>query len=168
MKKRILAAVFTMAIVFGASAQDYKWFIGGQAGFWAGKDNTSFTVAPEVGYNINSNLSVAASLGLHSSKIGGASQTGFIVNPYARYTFLKSGIVSAFVDGGVTLGLGDLAGMQLGFSPGIAISLTERFSAVVHCGFLGYNDGKGINNSSKGFGLNLSGYQSSIGFYYSF
>ena len=175
MKRSILTAIFTMAIVLSASAQEHKWFIGGEAGFWSAKEGslktTLISVVPEIGYNVTDNFAVAASLGYQNTKIGGFKSDGFLINPYVRYTFLKSGIVSAFIDGGAAFGLSDIEGFQVGISPGVAISLTNRFSVVAHFGFLGYNDGKGVGNYSvlgKGFGLDLSGYQSQFGFYYSF
>lgn len=181
MKKSILTAIFTMAIVFSASAQDYKWFIGGKARLWSGKSEgiktTFFEIAPEVGYNVSSNFAVAASVSYQNTNAKqegsdvSVKASGFVLNPYLRYTFLKSGIVSAFVDGSVHVGLGDIEGFQIGLAPGVAIALTDRFSAALHFGFLGYTDGKGAGTYSvhgKGFGLDFSGYQSSIGFYYSF
>jgi len=197
MKKSILTVIFAMAIIFSASAQEHKWFIGGEVGFWSGKQTYDFSkvllthydydldfypyynvtttqiiVAPEIGYNITDKFAVAASLGYLHTKIKEYDNKvdGFIISPYVRYTFLKSGIVSAFIDGGATFGLSDFKGFEIGINPGIAVALTNRFSAVAHLGFLGYKDGKGVGNflNGKGFGLDLSGYQSQLGFYYSF
>ena len=186
MKKSILTAVFTMAMVLSANAQEHKWFIGGEAGFWSAKMSydlsfpysfygmraTQIVVAPEIGYNVTDKFAVAASLGYLHTKVKDIDYKvdGFIIKPYVRYTFLKTGILSAFVDGGATFGLSDFKGFEAGINPGIAIAITNRFSAVAHLGFLGYNDGKGVGNfmNGKGFGLDLSGYQSQFGFYYSF
>ena len=175
MKKSILTAIFAMVMVLSASAQEHKWFIGGEAGFWSAKKEgyktTVITVAPEIGYNVTDNFAVAASLGYKSLDKDYYKVDGFIINPYVRYTFLKTGILCAFIDGGATFTTGDFNGFQAGISPGVAIALTNRFSAVAHFGFLGYNDGKGLGEYSvvgKGFGVDFSGYQSSIGFYYSF
>jgi hypothetical protein len=176
MKRIILSAIFTMAIVLSANAQEHKWFIGGAAGYWSAKNSgfktTIITVAPEIGYNVTNNFAVAASLGYSNVKRGDYFKAdGFIISPYVRYTFLKSGILSAFFDGGGAFGLGDIKGFQAGIAPGIALSLTDRFSVVAHFGFIGYNNGKDIGNyaeAGKGFGIDLSGYQSQLGFYYSF
>ena len=180
-------------MVLSASAQEHKWFIGGQVGFWSTKQSydiiyllypdilypnsmktTQIVVAPEIGYNISDKFAIAASLGYISIKTKyyyyTTHQKGFIFSPYARYTFLKTGILSAFIDGGATFGLSDYKGFQGGISPGIAVALTNRFSLVANFGFLGYNDGKGVigSENGKGFRLDLSGYQSQFGFYYSF
>ena len=183
MKKSILTAIFAMAMVLSAGAQEHKWFIGGEAGFWSAKGNyhylpdvktTQIIISPEIGYNVSDKFSVAASLSYQNTKFDEYAyynKDGFIINPYVRYTFLKSGIVSAFIDGGAIFGLSDIKGFEAGISPGVAIALSNRFSAVAHFGFLGYNDGKGVGNYSvvgKGFSLDFSGYQSQFGFYYSF
>jgi hypothetical protein len=174
MKKVFLTAVFTMAMILSANAQDYKWFLGGELGFWSSKigsvKTTAFNVAPEVGYNVSDNFAVATALRYGSIKTGNRKSDGFVLNPYLRYTFLKAGIVSAFIDGGITVGLSDFDGFEAGIKPGIAIALTDRLNAVAHFGFVGYNDGEGIGaySAGKGFGIDLSGYQTQFGFYYSF
>jgi hypothetical protein len=196
MKKVILSAIFVMATIFGANAQTHKWFIGGELGFWSSKiangtyldyvfipadiKITAFSIAPEVGYNISDKFAVAASVNFTYTKVKindywedqeAQKSSGFIINPYVRYSFLKKGIVSAFIDGSVAFGISDFKGLEAGIKPGVAVSLTERFSVAVHFGFIGYNDGKGIGNyavAGKGFGIDFSGYQSSLGFYYSF
>ncbi|MDR2127234.1 MAG: outer membrane beta-barrel protein [Prevotellaceae bacterium] len=177
MKRIILSAIFIMAIIWGASAQDYKWFIGGKAGFWTGKaggtETTAFTVAPELGYRFSSNFALAASFEYrHSTEKNNGNKVKLretVISPYLRYSFLKSGIVSVFADGVATFGLSGLKGFEAGLRPGIAIDLTKRLSVVANLGFIGYNDGKGVgkHNFGKGFGIDLSGYQTSIGFYLS-
>ena len=174
--KKILVAAFALLIATGAFAQDYKWFVGGGVGFWSakksGEKTTAFAIAPEVGYNVSDKFAVAASLRFESVKTGDNKFSGFVVNPYVRYTFAKTGILSAFIDGGASFGLSDYEGFEIGVKPGIAVAITERLSGVFHLGFVGYNDGKGYFSeyatAGKGFGLDFSGYQSSIGFYYSF
>ncbi|MDR2652726.1 MAG: hypothetical protein LBC68_10520 [Prevotellaceae bacterium] len=177
MKRIILSAIFVMAIVFGANAQDYKWFIGGKGGFWTGKEGstktTAFTVAPEVGYRFSKNFALATYFEykhLTQKNMGITTKTKeILISPYLRYTFLKSGIVNVFVDGSTTFGLSGTKGFEAGLRPGVAIDLTNRLSAVASFGFIGYNNGKGVGRSDfgKGFGIDFSGYQSTIGFYLS-
>lgn len=177
MKKIILSAIFVMAIVCGANAQDYKWFIGGQVGFWTGKagsiKTTAFAVAPEIGYRFSNNFALATNFEYrHVTTNNNGSKAKLketAIGPYLRYTFLKSGIVNVFVDGCATFGLSGVKGFETGLRPGIAIDLTKRLSVVANFGFVGYNNGKGVGRSNygKGFGIDLSGYQSSIGFYVS-
>ncbi|MDR1552371.1 MAG: hypothetical protein LBS69_02770 [Prevotellaceae bacterium] len=177
MKRIILSAIFIMAIVLGASAQDYKWFIGGKGGFWTGKagsvKTTAFTIAPEVGYRFSENFALATYFEYRhlteKNRGNTAKAKECLIAPYLRYTFLKAGIVNVFVDGGATFGLSGLKGFETGFRPGIAVDLTKKLSVVANLGFVGYNNGKGVGRSNYGKGINidLSGYQSSIGFYLS-
>jgi hypothetical protein len=197
MRKIILPAIFVMATIFCGNAQTHKWFIGGELGFWSSKipnpysnlpvlepdiiiyggdiKRTVFSIAPEIGYNISDKFAVAASVNFSYAKEKNdwmeQKESGFVFNPYVRYSFLKKGIVSAFIDGSIAFGVSDFKGFEAGIRPGVAVSLTERFSAAIHFGFIGYNNGKGVGNyavAGKGFGIDFSGYQSSLGFYYSF
>lgn len=128
MKKILMVAVMAVAAV-SANAQ---WYVGGQLGLDFNKANKdadsqmTFSIAPEVGYNINENWAVGAQVGFSMAnklKEGGniiydpygiitgytgyteatydATGTSFFIAPYARYTFAKSGNVSFFVDGGI-------------------------------------------------------------------
>jgi len=172
MKKLTFLAIFLLATLAGVNAQTYKWWAGGHTTFWAGDEGTTFNIAPEIGYHLSPKITLAASLGYYSFK-GSTNQlapdlNAFILNPYIRYTAFKRGIVLGFVDTGVDIGLGDYKGMQAGFKPGIAILLSERFTAATQFGFLGYNDGKGVGGRKQGFGFDLSGYCPIIAFFYSF
>jgi hypothetical protein len=167
--------MITIAALTGMNAQTYKWWAGGHTtlwtgdSWWGGKVNT-FIVAPEVGYLLSPKFTIAASVGFYSEyyKNPSSSEIGMVLNPYMRYTAFKQGILLGFIDGGVDVGLGDFDGFQFGFKPGVALLLTERFTIATQFGFLGYNDGKEIGNRKQGFGLDLSGYCSTIAFFYSF
>lgn len=155
MKKIILMAVMSV-MTLTAAAQNL--FVGGSVAAWRNHDDkvTTITIAPEVGYNLNSNWAIGTVLGwtnIHRSEI-----TGNLVDfdPYARYTFFKKGMVSLFVDGGVDLGFGKVSydgedsdtavKYGIGFKPGIALALNDRCSIVAHAGFLGY---RGTNDAAK-------------------
>ena len=173
MKKLVLTAIIVVAAITGMNAQNYKWWAGGRTSLWIDDDRTSFSVAPEVGYHLTSNLTLATSLAYHVIKIDNSDQltpdiSGFVVNPYIRYTFIKSGILLGFVDGGMEFGLGDFEGVQIGFKPGIALLLSNRVTAATQFGFVEFNDGKGIAGRPKGVGFDLTGYCSTIAFFYSF
>lgn len=182
MKKIILMAVMSV-MTLTAAAQNL--FVGGSIAAWRNHDDkvTTITIAPEVGYNLNSNWAIGTVLGwtnIHRSEI-----TGNLVDfdPYARYTFFKKGMVSLFVDGGVDLGFGKVSydgedsdtavKYGIGFKPGIALALNDRCSIEAHAGFLGY---RGTNDAAKdlldshyeGWGFDFSGYNLSFGFYYNF
>ena len=169
MKKLILPAIMAIATVMGMNAQTYKWWAGGRSTFWAGDKGVNFIVAPEVGYHLAPKWTIASSLGIQAfNNKDGKDIYGVVFNPYMRYTAFKQGILLGFIDGGVEFGVGDITGIQLGFKPGIALLLTERFTAATQFGFIGFNDGKDIGGRKQGFGFDLSGYCSTIAFFFSF
>ena len=168
--KRILISVIVIFASFlGINAQNYKWWAGGRALFWTGDAGMSYMVAPEVGYQLSPKFTIASSLGIQANNFkNGKDIYGLVMNPYIRYIVFKQGNLLGFVDGGVEFGMGDIFGFQLGFKPGIALLLTERFTAATQFGFVGFNDGKDIGLRRHGFGYDFSGYCSTIAFFYSF
>lgn len=179
MKKFLLLA--TMAVMtLGASAQN--WYAGGQLTFGrttdsaSGVKSTQVTVLPEIGYNISDNFAVGSVLGVSYRKAGGEEKTIFKVNPYARYTYLQTGNLRLFMDGGVDLGIGRAHGSTaveygIGIRPGISYNLTDNFSLVAHMGFLGYQSGNRPaknNGANENWGLNLNSNNIMFGFYYNF
>ena len=168
MKKCVLSAFLIIASILGISAQEYKWWAGGRTTLWAGDDETTVIIAPEVGYNLNQSFTIAASIGFYSySYDNWPDRSGFVFNPYVRYNAFKKGVLFGYVDGGVELGLGDFEGVQVGLKPGIAVAITNRFVVALQYGFIGYSDGK-YGARSKGLGIDLSGYQSGLAFFYCF
>lgn len=167
-------------IAVSASAQLY---VGGSVKAWRdGTEHvTTAAILPEIGYNLSDQWAVGTVIGWDHSHASDFNSNLFKVEPYARFTYLKSGIVGLFIDGGVDLGFGktkengessDTAvTWGLGLKPGISLALTENFSFVAHFGFLGY---KGANDAAKvaghpdEWGLNFSGNDLKIGFYYTF
>ena len=136
MKKLLLSAVMAI-MTLGASAQ--SWYSGGQLTFGrttesaSGVKSTQVTVLPEIGYNMTDNFAVGAVLGVSYRKAGDAEKTVFKVNPYARYTYLKTERVDLFIDGGVDFGIGRAHGHTaveygIGLRPGVALNLNEKFS----------------------------------------
>ena len=156
----------------GVNAQDYKWWAGGRTTLWAGDNQSTIVIAPEVGYHLNKMFTVAASVGFHSYNFDDSPDfSGLVFNPYLRYNAFKKGVLFGFIDGGVELGTGDLEGVQVGLKPGIAVAITNRFVVALQYGFIGYSDGKGAAfgaSRPKGLGIDLSGYQSGLAFFYSF
>ena len=57
-------------------------------------------------------------------------------------------------------------GFEIGFKPGIAIKLNDKFSVLAKCGFLGYRDD--YMNAGSGYGFNLKSEDLSFGFHYEF
>ncbi len=174
MKKLMLAAAMMVATI-SASAQVY---VGGSLGFDSKKANenadnlTSFSIVPEVGYNLDENWAVGIQLGYASNEASkDFTASAFEIAPYARYTFAKSGIASFFVDGGIQFtSLGsDAKGsiFGVGFRPGIKISASNKVDLVAKLGYLGYQsaneDAQGCRDISGNqiymkdkFGLNIN------------
>ena len=172
--RKFFLLTLLITIITSVYAQEYSWWAGGRTTLWAGDDKTTVIVAPEVGYNLNHMFTVAASVGLHSyrTKVGSdwVNSEGVVLNPYIRYNAFKKGVLFGYVDGGVEFGVGDFKGVQVGFKPGIAVAITDRFVVALQYGFIGYSDGKGTgpNIREEGVGIDLSGYQSGLAFFYCF
>lgn len=179
MKKFILIA-FAAIMGLSATAQDSKWYLGGQLTVGGAKvedvSATEITVLPEIGYNVSENVSIGVQLGVDWIKVEDDKQTTWQVNPYVRYNYFKSERVNLFVDGGVDLGFGKVAdetALQygVGFRPGVEFCLNEKFSLVAHVGFLGYqgaNDNAKAMGSPEKWGLDLSTNNLMFGFYFKF
>jgi len=179
MKKFLLMAVMGI-MTLGASAQ--SWYAGGQVTFGrttesaSGLKTTQVTVLPELGYNLTDNFAIGSVVGISYRKSGGEEKTVFKVSPYARLTYFNYSKVSLFVDGGVDLGIGRAHGSTaveygIGFRPGVALNLNEKFSLVAHVGFLGYQSGNNAakrNGAAENWGLDLNSNNLMFGFYYHF
>lgn len=178
--KKILA--LAAAAVIGLSAQAKDLYIGGSVGVWHNetKDETTANILPEIGYNLSDKWAIGTTIGY---KYYGHSKThnnSFVFNPYARFSYFKSGIVTLFVDGGVDMAFGRTsynghsgdtsAAFGIGFRPGVAVNLNQKFSLVAHLGRLGFdlgNDAAEAGGFDKGYGLNLYN-NINFGFYYNF
>lgn len=177
MMKKFVILLFVLAASLSVKAQVY---VGGSLGLWHNDDadKTSFTLAPEVGYELNEAWSVGATLAFTHSKTKVEKiktiTNGFAFAPYARYSFFNSKIIRLFVDGGIGVSTykvkdgGDAtSGFELGFKPGIAIKLNKHFNFIAKYGFLGYRDDYMLG-SQDGYGFSFSSEDLSIGFHYVF
>lgn len=169
MKKFILAALVAVVSV-SANAQ---FWAGGSVGFNTSKSSidgnelskeNNFNLIPEVGYKLNDNWDVAVALGyVHTSGKGIASKNGFAINPYARYTFAKSGDFSFFADGGFAYGFNHESGVEdnlnfweIAIKPGIAYALSEKVSLVAHVGNLSWQFAKKGDVKTNTFDINVT------------
>lgn len=173
-----------IAVAFVAMSVNAQVYVGGSLGInaWSSQKNagdrseTTFTILPEVGYNLNDEWAVGTVIGYVSDKwvgVNGISESAFTFNPYARYTYLKAGKVSLFVDGGVdftTASKADWNELAIGLKPGLAVSLSDNISFVSHLGFIGYDvlNPDGDDNNTSKFGLNLDGNNLTFGLYFNF
>ena len=176
MKKIVMMAVMAVAAV---SANAQVW-VGGEVGFNTStntvkisdvsvdKTTNNFVLAPEVGYNLNEKWAVAMKLGfIHSDNnaevtelinnsgvfpfnLKSTATNAFSINPYARYTFVKAGNFSFFVDGGVGYASVHVNGMSdycnninqfnVGINPGVTYAVSPKVSLVAHVGDLSYQN----------------------------
>lgn len=176
--KKIVVFLFVVMAALTAKSQVY---VGGSISLWHNDDDdaTTFTLKPEVGYELTEQWAIGAELLLSHSKekLAGHDEklkwTGFAFAPYARYTFFENKILRAFIDGciGVSThkykGGDSTTGFELGVKPGLAVKLTDHFSLIAKYGFLGYRDDYMLG-AGNGYGFNFSSEDLSIGFHYTF
>ena len=179
MKKILTLAVVAIASAFGVNAEN--WYVGGNLGFthessvycaqWDRNfEANTLYIQPEIGYNFNSQWAVGLGIGYEYRHWNGSKTdlNMFNFNPYARWTYFRTSnnLVQLFVDGGVGIGAGafdvDVNGYDshtaviwnVGFRPGVAFNLTDKFSVVAHLGFLGY---QGANHTARDAGYTEKG-----------
>lgn len=177
MKKILLIAVMAV-MTLTAAAQ--TWYAGGNVGFWRNStaNTTEFSILPEVGYNLNSNWAIGATVGYSHEYEKGLSINLGVINPYARYTYFNNEKVSLFVDGGIDLGFGasKLGGASsdtavtygIGIKPGLSYHISSKFSLVAHLGFIGYQGGNDASHAADQGGIKFDTNDLSFGFYYNF
>lgn len=167
--KKFLPLLAAMFIALGAHAEGFH--IGGNLGIWRNSTDkvTSVTITPEVAYSISDQWLVGTTIGYKYTGYDHSHNSSFVLNPYGRYNYYKSGILGLFVDGGVDLALGRTAwdgghsktsaAFGIGFKPGISLDITPKFTFVAHLGFLGYqgcNKAAELGGFKKGFGFDFS------------
>ena len=185
MKKLFLTFAFAV-VAIAASAQVY---LGGEGGFWRNPNanHTQFSLAPEIGYKLDSDWALGLQVGYQYDYVSGNDVHTINVAPYARYTLAKLGSVKFFADGGFgyyTTTLDKSGGRdpkystwQIGITPGLSVDLNRRISFITHFGFLGYRDSDiknggitGLENvlGEDGFGFRLDASTLQFGFVYNF
>jgi hypothetical protein len=175
--KKILMTLFAVAM---ATTMNAQWYVGGTVGYNYTKDkntdvkSNTFVITPELGYNLNEKWAVGMKIGYAYNKVDDAKSNEFVVNPYARYTFVKLDKVNFFVDGGfeynyVKVEDDSANGFGISFKPGVAVNLNEKISFVAHVGNFGWSSAKAKNAKSVqsvDLGLNLTSVD--FGLYYNF
>lgn len=171
MKKIILTAVVALAAM---TANAQVW-VGGGLGFShtdyddaAFEPNeTSFYIVPEIGYSLNDKWDLAIAIGDKYTKVEKADAVNdFYVNPYARYTFYKTGKVGFFVDGGFEVQAGDSpTEWGIGLRPGVKFAASDKVTFVATFGNLGYRN---VEDNYSQFGFDFDGRGLTFGCYYSF
>lgn len=145
MKKLFLTLVLAFAGIFTANAQ--VW-VGGGLGANIQKNQTSFSIAPEVGYAINDHWQVALGAGynFNQTKIDVLGQTvttntnTLALQPYVRYVATTIGKFSLFFDLCGDFGLlDDVRDYAVTIQPGIAWMATDHWTAAFRFGKVGYD-----------------------------
>lgn len=184
MKKVFLTLAIALGVATASKAQDANnMWVGGTVGLWSSKTTgsdgqLSFKVMPEFGYILSENTAVGVSLGgahTHGGdklKFDGetlnakSSVNTYTISPFLRYTFLKGEMGSLFFDAGaaynrskITNGGARYEGLEVGFRPGVAVSVSSKIAIIGKFGFLGwqYDHAKigGIKTHSNNFGFDF-------------
>ena len=143
--KKILMTLAAFAVATTMNAQVWA---GGSLGFSTTHNNgdenntKTFSIAPEIGYNLDDNLAVAVAFGYdHRTPAAGRSTNAWNINPYVRYTLVKAGEFSAFVDGGAKWSTSHTQrakknnnSVGVYVNPGIAYNLSEKVRLAAHLG----------------------------------
>ena len=179
----------TLAAAFVAVSMRAQVYVGGSLGFASfddsNKTHTAFKFSPEIGYNLDEDMSVGITLSYTQGNTTTAwllanpnedeDLKTFTIAPYLRYKFAKMGPVTVFADGEFAYSHVDNNGAKgngfgLGICPGISVDLTDKLSFVSHIGRLGYTQAKADAEGAKAvstFGLDLDN-ALSFGLYYNF
>lgn len=175
--------LFTIAAVMACVGMNAQFIAGGSIGFSSTNYDsdkyetaTSFSLAPNVGYQLNDNFIVGAELGynttINASGTKGTNTSGYGFAPFAMYKFWESGLIKFYGKASIeynhskyeyegTAGMGgekvtltsksDNLGIFV--SPTLEIAATDNLSLFSEFGSLGY---KKIWDSNSKISLNLS------------
>lgn len=176
MKKILITLVVAMSTL-AASASGW---IGGEIGFWRNYDanRTYFEIAPTAGYDFSDKWAVGATVGYAHIYSSGAKANAFTISPYVRWSAVKFGPCTLFIDGGFDYAVSKIKGQDgssdafgIGLKPGVKVKLCDQLSFVAHAGFLGFRHNDGVvyyGNGDTGFGFQLSSADLSFGVSYDF
>lgn len=182
MKKSFSTLIIAFAISMSVNAQDVgQMWIGGSAGFSVtsvkgGEDYVNAKIIPEIGYVMSDKIGIGIKLGYQQTELNmdgllsnpdysPGKTTGFIVNPFLRFSVLKGNIGGLFVDGGLGYSYAKnktsdvkVHGAEVGFRPGVSINVSSKVALTAKFGFLGYEyvkAGDHIKIHNYGFDFNL-------------
>lgn len=180
MKKFFAIAALAVASL---TANAQAW-IGGSVGFdWEkgkwddAKAESSWEVAPEIGYNLDETWAVAIKLG-----VGGesyytgtgryqeeVSYTTFIINPYARYKFANIDKLTFFLDGGLAYkshGKDRGNSFGIGIKPGLAYKVADGISLEAKFGGFGWTTYSEEGGNKDKFGIGVDTEALSFGVFF--
>ena len=171
--KKLLVSLFVMVAALSVNAQDL--YMCGVFNLWRNGDanRTNFTIAPEVGYNLNEQWAVGVTFSYSHDYFEKMKRNSVAIAPYARFSYYENKIVRLFIDGGLGFSTNRIKGAdkatngyEIGLKPGIALKLNKNFSLIAKCGFVGFRDDYSV--TEDGFGISLQSEDLSFGFHYEF
>lgn len=179
--KKLFALAAAVLMGLGAAHAE-GWSVGGTVSAWRDLDtkNTTVTFTPEGNYTLNDTWKIGAQIGYKYVGNDSYTNNSFVINPYTRYTFYRTGSLSLICDGCVDISLGGTSyasggsadtsfGIGIGLKPGVTLDVAKNFTLVAHFGFLGYQDRNkaGRYVYPRGFGFKFSD-AVNFGCYYNF
>ena len=174
MKKLVLTLAIVFAGIMSANAQ--VWVGVNNIGAQVEKNHMAFSFAPEIGYNINNQwtLALGVNYGYDQRDVVGVTttQNHLFLQPYLRYvggTIGKKFSLFADLCGDFGL-LDDKGAYAVTIQPGIAWAATDKFTAAFRFCKIGYSHNIYMddnNNPVDGFLLKGALACPSIGIYYS-
>ena len=122
-------------------------------------DKTSFSITPDVGYNLSEKWAVGVELAYAHNGYDGDKLKNKIVRLFLDMGFGFSTYKAKHAD--------SVNGFEIGVKPGLAVKLNDNFSFITKVGFAGYRDDY-YRGEENGFGVGLDGENISIGIEYEF
>lgn len=165
-----LAIIFSLSTVVNAQEVGKIW-IGGSIGVNTSKVKdgdrlTNFNIIPELGYIVSDNWGIGVKLGYTHNEYDQESSKmksdGFLINPFARYAFLKGDLGGLFVDGGAGYSYNKIKTtstkiheLEVGFRPGVSINVSDKVALTGKFGFIGYQYEKFGERKTNSFGFDF-------------
>lgn len=191
LRKTLLILVFLIASIVTTEAQVY---VGGNLQWYKSKKEYSltknFSLSPELGYAFNHNA-VGIAVGYSSKKelytrpasYSGYDDRGICLTPYFRKGIVAKDRFCFFIDFSFENYIYDVIRIEngqhiydnldrefyylYGLKPGISFDLTDKLTALLHFGFIGYSNNEEIYGFNK-FGMSFSMSSAYFSFYYNF
>lgn len=173
-----LAVILSFSTVVNAQNVGKMW-IGGSVGVNTSKVKdgdrlTNYNIIPEVGYMLSDNWGLGVKLGYTHNEYNSEStkmkSDGFMVNPFARYAFLKGDLGGLFIDGGAGYSYSKIKTtstkvheLEVGFRPGVSINVSDKIALTGKFGFIGYQYEKFGERKTNSFGFDFDLSQVQLG-----
>ena len=96
-------------------------------------------------------------------------KSAFTINPYARYTFVKAGNFSFFVDGGIhftSYGKDNGSSFGIGIQPGLAYKVADGVTLAAKFGYFGWRTFDKDAGDKNQFGFGVDGNNLEFGIYF--